>query len=410
MDATENTGERPQLSLAERDRRWRVIRDSMAKKNLSCLIIWGDSGKWDSKMAHVRYVSHVGGNGEEAVCIFPLEGDPTVIIWIKVHSFEWVEGHSWVSDIRGRDFGSWSGSIGHRIKELKLDKEKIGVVGLGGGTEGEGAIPHGVYEQLKASLPKAKFENATEMLAGLELIKSPEEIDFMERATEIGNLGAKVMAECAKPGTSEREVIASAMYTMIKAGSDHPIMFLFNSGSPPFARRSSRLMYTRGRTLRSGDLINTEYSPRYGGYYSHLQRTIFVGEARKEYKEMFKIALESHHAGLKVLRPGVKLGDLVRIMDEPIKKAGLHLCGPYFHGIGQQWMPPWGFPLEPRGDIDVMPPADRNQEMKAGMVLAFEVAPKTQNGEISFSIGDPILVTETGARSLSKLDVEMVTT
>ena len=73
-------------------------------------------------------------------------------------------------------------------------------------------------------------------------------------------------------------------------------------------------------------------------------------------------------------------------------------------------MPPWGFPLEPRGDIDVMPPADRNQEMKAGMVLAFEVAPKTQNGEISFSIGDPILVTETGARSLSKLDVEMVTT
>jgi Xaa-Pro dipeptidase len=409
MDPNENIGERPQLSLQERDRRWRLIRDGMRRRGLSCLIIWGDSGKWDSKMAHVRYVSHIGGNGEEGVCVFPLEGDPTVIIWIKVHTFEWREGHAWVSDVRGREFGSWSGSIAERLVELKMDADRIGVVGLGGGTEGEGSIPYGVYEQLKTRLPKATLENATDLLIGPQLVKSAEEIAFLEKATQIGNLGAKAMIDSAKPGTSERDVMADAISAMLKAGSDYPIMFLFNSGSPPFARRSSRLMVTRGRTLKSGDLINTEYSPRYGGYYSHLQRTFFVGEARHEYREIFQVALESHHAGLKALRPGLKLGELVRIMHEPMRKAGLELCGPYFHGIGQQWMAPWGFPPEPMGEIDVMPPAESEMEMKTGMVLAFEVAPKTRDGAISFSIGDPVLVTDSGARSLSP-EIDIVIT
>ena len=405
-----NLTQRPQLSLSERDRRWGMIRDAMRRRDLACLIIWGDSGKWDSKMANVRYVTQIGGNGEEAVCIFPIEEDPTVITWTHLHNFEWMGAQSWVSDIRGRELRSWSGSIAKRIKELKVDGEKIGMVGLGGTTEAGGAMPWSAYDQLKRDLPRGRFENATAIIEEPQLVKSPEEVTFIEKATAMGDLGAKAMYACARPGADERDVVAEAIHAMIKEGSDIPIMFLFNSGSPPQAQRSSRLMYTRARILESGDLISTEYSPRYGGYFSHLQRPCFVGEPRKEYRRMFEVALNSYRAGLKMLRAGLKLGELCRVMGEPIKKAGLHLCGPLFHGIGLQWMPPYGNPVEAMGQMPVMEKSLQDRELKAGMVLGFEVGPQTEGGEISFTIGNPILVTETGMKDLSRFEVAFVTT
>ena len=37
-----------ELSLAERDRRWQEVRAEMANRGLDALIVWGDTGKWDS--------------------------------------------------------------------------------------------------------------------------------------------------------------------------------------------------------------------------------------------------------------------------------------------------------------------------------------------------------------------------
>ena len=60
------------LSLAERDRRWAAIRSAMAERGLGALIIRCISSKWDSGTANVRYVSQIGGNGEEAIVVFPM--------------------------------------------------------------------------------------------------------------------------------------------------------------------------------------------------------------------------------------------------------------------------------------------------------------------------------------------------
>ena len=56
---------KPFLSLKERDRRYKLVRQAMRERGLDALLIWGHSGKWDWHMANIHYMSLVGGNGEE---------------------------------------------------------------------------------------------------------------------------------------------------------------------------------------------------------------------------------------------------------------------------------------------------------------------------------------------------------
>ena len=53
----------------------------MSEQGLDCLIIRGISSKWDSGIANIRYVSQIGGNGEEAMAVFPRKGDPIILVW-----------------------------------------------------------------------------------------------------------------------------------------------------------------------------------------------------------------------------------------------------------------------------------------------------------------------------------------
>ena len=49
----------------------------------------------------------------------------------------------------------------------------------------EGTVVAGILEKIKEAFPKAKFENATELLQDARSVKGPEEVAWMERAAEI---------------------------------------------------------------------------------------------------------------------------------------------------------------------------------------------------------------------------------
>ncbi|MGH7088117.1 MAG: hypothetical protein ACREFQ_04390, partial [Stellaceae bacterium] len=45
------------LSDAERDRRWSRIRAEMEKRGVDCLLLNGNSGRWNEMNANIRYVA-----------------------------------------------------------------------------------------------------------------------------------------------------------------------------------------------------------------------------------------------------------------------------------------------------------------------------------------------------------------
>src|SRR3954453_7645300 len=138
------------LSLAERDRRWQGIRARMAERQLDCLVIRGISSKWDSGTANVRYISQIGGNGEEAMAVFPIDRDPVVFIWAPSQLEWWPIAQDWVTDVR-QGSPTWAGRTTDCIKELGYAAGRIGVVGIGGGNEGGQSL----CEHIHTSFPEA---------------------------------------------------------------------------------------------------------------------------------------------------------------------------------------------------------------------------------------------------------------
>ena len=135
----------PQLSLAERDRRYAAVRKQMAARGLDAIVLWGWPMMWDFYTANARYLSPIGGNAEFNVLIFPAAGEPTSIIHMPTFLDGWRAAQDWVSDIRPRT-KSWADSVANRIKELKLERGKIGMDGLAGPLDPDGWLPFDVHK------------------------------------------------------------------------------------------------------------------------------------------------------------------------------------------------------------------------------------------------------------------------
>ena len=151
-----NVLELPRLSLRERDRRWAAVRKDMAARDLDCLVLWGWPLMWDFCIANARYLCPVGGNAEFNVLVFPREGDPTCFVLMPTFLEGWRSAQDWVGDIRARK-GTWADSVAERIKELKLERGRIGMDGLAGPLDPDGWLPHSVYLRLQELLSGAKL-------------------------------------------------------------------------------------------------------------------------------------------------------------------------------------------------------------------------------------------------------------
>ena len=384
------------LSLQERDRRYGLIRASMRERRLDALIIWGSCAKWDSKTANIRYISQIGGNGEEAMAIFPLEGEPTVFLWSPIMREEWLESQQWVKDLRARR-PNWSDVVVERLKEMRLEGASLGVVGLEG-REPEGDIPYVTYSRILQGCPRARFENATDLLEEIRLVKSAEEIALMREAMRIGDEATEVLYRMSRPGVGERDIFAEMIGVMLKEGAEHPVMFLWESGTPDRARR---LTYNKNRALKPGDVICTEYAPRFQGYYGHFQRAVAVQDPVPPYGELLEASALAYERGMSMAKAGITVGEFYDACAEPILSRGLEIYkGPLFHGVGLGWETPLGMPG--------MSERLRARKLVEGMTLAIEVGAATEGRSKGVHLGDVIVVRKNGVESLSRFPVEMV--
>ena len=152
----------PRLSLAERDRRYRAVREKMAAENLDVLILPASTARWEQTMADSRYLTTIGGFGTETLTIFPRDGEVTAYVFNR--SDFWRHAQAWVTDIRdGRNL--WTSNILERLGELKLEAGRIGIAGLSGLTRTpDGIIPYTTVAAIKEALPRAEIVNATALM------------------------------------------------------------------------------------------------------------------------------------------------------------------------------------------------------------------------------------------------------
>ena len=67
----------PQLSIEERDRRYKVVRAEMAQRKIDVLLLPANTGRWEQLQGDSRYLTSIGGFATEVFTVFPREGDVT---------------------------------------------------------------------------------------------------------------------------------------------------------------------------------------------------------------------------------------------------------------------------------------------------------------------------------------------
>jgi len=399
--------ELPRLSLKERDRRWATVRREMEARDLDAIVLWGWPTMWDFCIANTRYLCPVGGNAEFNVLVFPRAGEPTCFIQMPTFLEGWRSAQDWVTDIRPRK-GSWADTVAARLKELKLERGRIGMDGLAGPLDPDGWVPHSVYARLGGLLPNATLANLEDMLEQVRIIKSAEEIDVLEHAARLGDRMLEACREIARPGVKECEVYARMMEVMLANGGEEPTLFLFAADRHPYPH-PFRVPTTR--PLAADDLIICEIHPKYGGYFTHVERTFCLGAPHPKQRDIYAGCLAAYQRGLDLFAPGRKISEAMTAVRDAIDTRGLAICetGIYGHGLASLEYPRYRHHAlaADQGALEAI-----GDEFRPGMVFAFNIDlfdPAWRNGSTGCVFAETILITEHGARRLHAFPTEFQT-
>ena len=389
----------PRFSLAERDRRWKNVRALMRAQNIDVIVCPNNTGNSTDFQSNSRYLSHVGGGGDADIAVvFPLEGDVTAIATSAAP--RWPTTQEWTKDVREarRRYGKITVE---RLKELKVDKGRIAVFGLGEGTRTpEGTVSYGFWKQITGAFPHAEIVDAAPVLNQARYVKSQEEIDVLTRSMEIIEQGIAAEIDAAHVGAKDWEVWAATQYAMMRNGSEMPVHCNWLSGKNPVRTLTRPTM----RLLERGDLIINELEASWIGYRSQAVQPVFVETADPVHQELIKVQRQVFEEVMTHMKPGVTVKELMEFTNAAGKRANPShgpaanaTCSLTMHGRG----------AGDDGPIitdHARDPAQLAVALQENMAFVFKPSAETASG-MPRSIctwGDTIVVSPSGGRRLGK--------
>ncbi len=179
-----------------------------------------------------------------------------------------------------------------------------------------------------------RLEESSDLVEGLRIIKSPEEVAAIRQAAGVAQDALAAVLAGIHPGQSEREVASRLEGELRRRGSEwHPFPTILASGP----RSALPHAGTSDRVIGPGELLLVDFGAEVEGYSADLTRTFVVGgraDARqREVHEVVRLAQLRAREGIRAGQSGREADALAR---EVIEQAGY---GPSFghslgHGLG----------------------------------------------------------------------------
>ena len=300
-----------ELSLDERDGRWARVRAAMKDAGVDLLVTPPNPGFWDQLQANATYLAMVGGNNAPVSVIFPKDGEPTAIVGPVPSASFWRAWQSWTTDVRATHWAVGGGVV-DRLRELRVDDERIGIPGLKGSPRfPDGLAPSGFIDLLEREFPRASFVDATDLLDGLRARKTAEERAAVGEAVAMAEAAFEVLLKEARPGIPERLLYGRMVGNLIEQGS-LPTNFLMWAAGSDFG--FSLAPFPTGRPLRLGEPIYCEIEARgSAGYIGQITRTASLGPPSSNLEAMFALAAASVEAVIGSMKAGATMGEVLAI-------------------------------------------------------------------------------------------------
>ena len=168
------------------------------------------------------------------------------------------------------------------------------------------------------------------------MIKYKEKFEKMRIAGNLASRTLDMLTEFIKPGISSDKIDQLA-YDFIKdnGGFSAP---QFYRGFKKSVCTSLNHVVCHGipseRILEDGDVVNVDVTAVVNNYYGDTSRMFIVGNASVKAKNLIEVTYNSMMSAIKILKPGVKLGDIGYEIQSYVEEKGYSVvrdfCG---HGI-----------------------------------------------------------------------------
>lgn len=256
---------------------------------------------------------------------------------------------------------------------------------------------------LKEAFPGAEFVDIGQPTMWLRTIKSAEEIVLIKEGARTGDLGGEAIRAAIKEGVPEYEVALAGTQAMIRhIATTFPHVELmdtwvwFQSGINTDGAHNP----VTSRKLEKGDILSLNCFPMISGYYTALERTLFLDHASDAHMHIWEVNTQVHRRGLELLRPGAKCSDVAAELNEIYRSHNLlgyrsfgygHSFGVLSHYYGRE------AGVELREDIDTV--------LEPGMVVSMEpmlTIPEGMPGAGGYREHDILVIEEAGAENITK--------
>ncbi len=228
--------------------------------------------------------------------------------------------------------------------------------------------------------------------------KSDPEVALIRESARWANLAHRYLADRVEPGAHPASVSQRASTEASRAmldalgdqyvprtRGDGPAHAGFISG-PQTALPHG---HTANRRLQEGDVIVTGATANVDGYYSELERTMFVGDPSEQQRHYFELMLEAQTVALEALGPGVPVADVDGAVWDYYEEQGItdlaqHHVG---HNIGLGAHEP---PYIDRGSDATMEPGH-----------VYTIEPGIYTDDAGYRHSDTVAITEDGTERLT---------
>lgn len=185
------------------------------------------------------------------------------------------------------------------------------------------------FQKWEKTLPNVKWTMLDQELSNLRRIKTPEEIEKIAHAEEIGDKAFSKILDIIKPGITEIEVASYLEFYMKQFGAEglsfDTIVASGINSSKPHAVPGRKKM-------ENGDFITMDFGCIYDGYCSDMTRTIVLGKASEEQKKVYEIVLRAQKEALDFIKAGYSGAEIDKVARKIISDAGYEKC--FGHGLG----------------------------------------------------------------------------
>src|SRR5437764_1879921 len=358
-----------QFSKQEYERRYAALRQKIREHKLDAIIVPGGPSHWSFGGGMLWLTGHWEWHALAAYVLVPLDGEPTLIYSMGGTHAEAVRRQVEIAlnDVRHSRNGRYADVMVERIRELKLERGRIGLMEID--PRHEDYLPVNQYNVLRHNLPDAELVFTKGFMHELVVIHSEEELACVRKAGVLCERAMQAMVARAKPGVPEYELRAAAGAAILEGGGDIDFLII---GSTPMDNPAMVFGNPRPsqRPLRHGDIINMELAAGYNGMSAQIGSPITVGPPNDMVRRFWdEITLPGYRRIVAEIKPG-NATDNMRLASKFFRDKGVQSRPVQVHGIDIVTDKPHVFAERTEAD-------EIDKVLKPGMIIMAEPNPIT---------------------------------